>query len=137
MPCRLPNLDCRYDMSNCSSITQGQYCEVKCVAPFAGKPSTAVCPPGTDMQSPEELLVTLPYCDLEGCPDPDPIPLGYRRVGEIFTCTDGFVGQAVMQCSETQACQYVLSLSGCTNATDLAISFAQLTQAPSQQDFVP
>ena len=98
--------------------------EVKCVAPFAGKPSTAVCPPGTDMQSPEddeisfftslkrwispdlsftriatschasmlrqELLVTLPYCDLEGCPDPDPIPLGYRRVGEIFTCTDGF-----------------------------------------------
>ena len=39
----------------------------------------------------QELLVTLPYCDLEGCPDPDPIPLGYRRVGEIFTCTDGFV----------------------------------------------
>ena len=28
--------------------------EVKCVAPFAGKPSTAVCPPGTDMQSPED-----------------------------------------------------------------------------------
>lgn len=28
--------------------------EVKCVAPFAGKPSTAVCPPGADMQSPED-----------------------------------------------------------------------------------
>ena len=38
----------------------------------------------------QELLVTLPYCDLEVCPDPDPIPRGYQRVGETFTCTDGF-----------------------------------------------
>ena len=28
---------------------------------------------------------------LQGCPDPDPIPPGYKRVGESFTCVDGFV----------------------------------------------
>ena len=30
--------------------------------------------------------------DCQVCPDPDPIPVGYQRVGEIFTCTEGFVG---------------------------------------------
>ncbi|CAL1145512.1 unnamed protein product [Cladocopium goreaui] len=144
-PCSLPALGCRYDVSNCSAITPGEYCEVKCAAPFAGTPSRAVCAPvhssegrpGGPSSPPEELLLTLPYCDLEGCPDPDPIPVGYQRVGEIFTCTEGFVGQAIMQCRETQPCEHVLTLSGCTNATEIAISLAQLIEAPSQRDFSP
>eukprot|EP00913_Durusdinium_trenchii_P025382 g23828.t1 len=129
-PCHLPDLDCRYDLSNCS-ILPGESCEVRCSPPFAGKPKTALYL----VRRNQDLLLTLPYCDLEGCPDPDPIPPGYKRVGESFTCVDGFVGQAITQCRESAACKYTLSLSGCTNATEMFVSLTQLREAPAQRDF--
>ncbi|CAE7501944.1 unnamed protein product, partial [Symbiodinium sp. CCMP2456] len=65
---------------------------IRCRPPYIGVPQLAICAPGNEtakLQS-EELRFTRPYCDLEVCPDPDPLPPGYERVGEGFRCLPGF-----------------------------------------------
>lgn len=138
-PCQLPNLDCRYDLSNCTGTVPGEHCEIRCRAPYIGVPQLAICAPGNEtakLQS-EELRFTRPYCDLEVCPDPDPLPPGYERVGEGFRCLPGFAGSPVWFCSDLGNCQHRLQLRGCSNSTDISIMITQLSEAPSQGGFAP
>ncbi|OLQ07706.1 hypothetical protein AK812_SmicGene8874 [Symbiodinium microadriaticum] len=102
----------------------------QCLESIARKTShpAEICAPGNEtakLQS-EELRFTRPYCDLEVCPDPDPLPPGYERVGEGFRCLPGFAVASAP--GDLGNCQHRLQLRGCSNSTDISIMITQLSE---------
>eukprot|EP00931_Biecheleriopsis_adriatica_P054864 TRINITY_DN32329_c0_g1_i1.p1 TRINITY_DN32329_c0_g1~~TRINITY_DN32329_c0_g1_i1.p1 ORF type:complete len:2934 (+),score=344.49 TRINITY_DN32329_c0_g1_i1:623-8803(+) len=138
-PCSLPDLDeCRYDLSSCKSIKPGQYCEVNCRLPYVGEATTAVCVPGNSSTEfvVEDLMFTRPYCDLERCPDPVPLPAGYKRRGDTYECMDSYNGKAVAYCKRLPNCKHEMVLSGCTLIEGIQQGFATLAAVQSWQSEV-
>ena len=114
--CSTPRLSakdaCRYNFTDCEDTPSGGFCEIQCAEPFFGVPGKAFCRP--DNTEPiTELTWAEPLCRLR-CPDPDPIPAGFKRVGSCgWECADGYEGKPVVECDVDENCQPQLSLSGC------------------------
>lgn len=111
-PSVLPRERCRFDLSDCAAATPGTSCQVRCRAPFTGRPNVAVCPPDGD----GTLRWSPPRCDMEHCPAPEPTPAGYRRgaADGSWRCDAGYVGAAVAYCRlDISKCTATLQLSGC------------------------
>lgn len=108
---------CQYDLSECDKgLDVGESCQVHCQAPASGTAVNFSCPeentipsrwpiPATDeglitdtSLSQAEYLLHLPQCTApEWCPDPNPLPSGYSRIGneggEVagnYQCAAGF-----------------------------------------------
>lgn len=112
-PCVEPYLEsCLYDFSDCVYVLPGENCEVACRSPYFGAPASASCP--SDNEDPiGGLLWQGPQCNLV-CPEPVPIPNGYKKVGGVWRCADGYVGEPLAECNAREAdCVADLSLSGC------------------------
>eukprot|EP00913_Durusdinium_trenchii_P016479 g15490.t1 len=86
---------CKYDTSQCGSVTPGAECQLKCRKPYSGLGVFATCPDdNTDPEQEVILLGSFLDCD---CPDPaaEFIPAGYvKREGE-WVCGPGFAGTAL------------------------------------------
>ncbi|CAE8618471.1 unnamed protein product, partial [Polarella glacialis] len=119
IPCEVGYFDpCVVNSSDCSSVEPGASCELMCLEPFLGNSSVASC--SIDNLLPSGLEVTLAepgsqrVAGLCSCPDPDPRPSGYVKDGLDWTCSVGYIGVAVVQCTPTPGnCSVETVLSGC------------------------
>ncbi|CAE7625023.1 unnamed protein product [Symbiodinium microadriaticum] len=114
--CSSPRLSardaCRFNFTDCEDTPAGGFCEIQCAEPFFGLPGKAFCRPDTTDPS-TELTWAEPLCHLR-CPDPDPIPAGFQRVGSCgWECAEGYEGKPIADCDVDEFCQPRLILSGC------------------------
>lgn len=124
--CRGPELDpCIYDVSECSGISQGRSCRIRCKVPYLGASREALCPFSGSSAREENLSFTLPTClaaleqDQVSCPNPSEIPTGYRQLQETgeWVCGPGYYGQALRECTllrVADSCLLQAVFSGCS-----------------------
>eukprot|EP00434_Breviolum_minutum_P044217 symbB.v1.2.039470.t1/scaffold6584.1/size27574/1 len=114
-PCVAPSLDlCKYDVSDCLSVSPGATCVIACAGNYAGKPMEARCPPGNVLEN--GLIFKAPRCVAEDidCPLPAVLPQGYKLNGKDLVCEDDYIGSFVSRrCGHDSACNKVLELTGC------------------------
>ncbi|CAK9064271.1 unnamed protein product, partial [Durusdinium trenchii] len=116
VPCLAPSLTgldrCTYDVSACTSVAPGDFCEVHCRSPFAGSKTEAYCPHGNT--DPAGLAWTRPPCGLDSCDEPGTVPAGYRRQGtDGWECAQSYTGFAEKVCETTESCEIRAVLQGC------------------------
>ncbi|CAK9057254.1 unnamed protein product [Durusdinium trenchii] len=116
VPCLAPSLTgldrCTYDVSACTSVAPGDFCEVHCRSPFAGSKTEAYCPHGNT--DPAGLVWTRPPCGLDSCDEPGTVPAGYRRQGTAgWECAQSYTGFAEKVCETTESCEIRAVLQGC------------------------
>ena len=114
--CSTPRLSprdaCRYNFTDCEDTPAGSFCEIQCAEPFFGLPGKAFCRPD-NIDPSFELTWAEPHCRLR-CPDPDPIPPGFKRVGSCgWECDVGYEGKPIVDCDVDDDCQPRLNLTGC------------------------
>lgn len=106
-PCVIPQGidECMYDFTSCGYVASGTICEVRCRTPYFGASTIARCPANnTQHQPPLELTWTPPNCSFQECPDPDPLPEGYVRVGsDGLRCAKGYLGSPRRICHTDKA----------------------------------
>eukprot|EP00913_Durusdinium_trenchii_P021631 g20326.t1 len=103
---------CREDVSACTSVAPGDFCEVHCRSPFAGSKTEAYCPHGNT--DPAGLAWTRPPCGLDSCDEPGTVPAGYRRQGTAgWECAQSYTGFAEKVCETTESCEIRAVLQGC------------------------
>eukprot|EP00928_Gymnodinium_smaydae_P069471 TRINITY_DN5296_c0_g1_i2.p1 TRINITY_DN5296_c0_g1~~TRINITY_DN5296_c0_g1_i2.p1 ORF type:complete len:2437 (+),score=447.74 TRINITY_DN5296_c0_g1_i2:1023-7313(+) len=121
-PCALPTLTvqtdrCMYDFTACGDqLPPGGSCQASCRAPYEDmNMSMVTCPVGnTIFGAPATAWLE---CGLT-CPQPDPLPVGYRT-GQ-WRCADGYGGRASVTCGydnmteEGRNCSSTVRLSGCS-----------------------
>eukprot|EP00933_Yihiella_yeosuensis_P016822 TRINITY_DN14227_c1_g1_i2.p1 TRINITY_DN14227_c1_g1~~TRINITY_DN14227_c1_g1_i2.p1 ORF type:complete len:845 (+),score=91.09 TRINITY_DN14227_c1_g1_i2:162-2696(+) len=107
-PCKLPKLpadaECMFHLAPCRNVASGSSCELKCKAPYVGKPGKLTCPPANTNEN-TTLQGEVPHC---GCGEPLPVPFGYNRTDHTskmttevrveYSCMAGFVGKAEKLC---------------------------------------
>jgi len=113
-PLSVSSLDvCRFNVSACSAVSPGRYCDVKCKAPYMGQPAQAVCPPD-NIDPTFQPIWARPACS-PTCPDPNPAPEGYVKTANCgWQCAIGYAGTARADCVVNSTCVASLSLSGCS-----------------------
>lgn len=123
--CRGPELDpCIYDVSECSRVSQGGSCRIRCKVPYLGASREAVCPFSGNSGFEENLTFLVPSCvaaleqDQVSCPNPPEIPKAYRQLQETgdWVCAPGFHGTALRECTVIrmgEACLLQAVFSGC------------------------
>eukprot|EP00442_Polarella_glacialis_P037607 CAMPEP_0115065930 /NCGR_PEP_ID=MMETSP0227-20121206/10528_1 /TAXON_ID=89957 /ORGANISM="Polarella glacialis, Strain CCMP 1383" /LENGTH=189 /DNA_ID=CAMNT_0002451781 /DNA_START=81 /DNA_END=646 /DNA_ORIENTATION=- len=100
--CKQLQLDqCRYDVSECASLSQGSSCRIRCRQPYVGASSEAICP-SSGIDSDGQLQFTLPECvaflsDQLSCDNQLEIPKGYMQLASSgeWVCSPGYAGQAI------------------------------------------
>ncbi|CAK0824065.1 unnamed protein product [Prorocentrum cordatum] len=109
--CTAPEVDgCALDTSQCTDVAPGATCRLACRWPYLGLPTFATCPSDNwEAGKVVELDTRLPYCF---CPDPVASP-GYVQAASGWACDEGYVGEAVKQCVESETCSVEIRLSGC------------------------
>eukprot|EP00435_Cladocopium_sp_Y103_P004779 s293_g1.t1 len=126
---RGPELDpCIYDVSECSGVSQGGSCRIRCKVPYLGASREAVCPFSGNSGVEENLTFKLPTCvaaleqDQVSCPNPPEIPMAYQQLQETgdWVCAPGFHGTALRECTVIrmgEACLLQAAFSGCAALT--------------------
>jgi len=119
-----PELACKFNASSCTGVLPGDYCEVKCQAPYAENATSAYCPAtNTDMRQPP--LYEDIECGLD-CPNPDVAPPGYFLNGTDWACAEGYEGEPITFCGvDPEDCAPRLQVSGC-----LEIVACELPEVP-------
>eukprot|EP00930_Biecheleria_cincta_P042236 TRINITY_DN29055_c0_g1_i1.p1 TRINITY_DN29055_c0_g1~~TRINITY_DN29055_c0_g1_i1.p1 ORF type:complete len:1012 (-),score=52.08 TRINITY_DN29055_c0_g1_i1:326-3154(-) len=104
-PPKLGSYDrCRHNFMDCfnKSILPGTSCTGKCKSPYVGADFAATCPAGNTRPQ-GDLVFNASSCDLF-CDDPDPLPAGYVKVGNGWTCAAGYLGTPYMTCTLRPNC---------------------------------
>lgn len=127
--CRGPEVDpCIYDVSECSRVSQGGSCRIRCKVPYLGASREAVCPFSGNSGIEENLTFKVPSCvaaleqDQVSCPNPPEIPMAYQQLQETgdWVCAPGFHGTALRECTVIrmgEACLLQAVFSGCAALT--------------------
>eukprot|EP00931_Biecheleriopsis_adriatica_P067580 TRINITY_DN416_c0_g1_i1.p1 TRINITY_DN416_c0_g1~~TRINITY_DN416_c0_g1_i1.p1 ORF type:complete len:4227 (+),score=663.16 TRINITY_DN416_c0_g1_i1:71-12751(+) len=124
--CRQPtHLDpCRYDVSQCRGISQGQFCRIRCKSPYVGASTVANCENTGQVGAEANLSYVLPECtpllqqERISCPNPAQIPPGYEQVRETgeWVCSKGYYGKASRTCAmqtDGGKCTLLALFEGC------------------------
>eukprot|EP00439_Symbiodinium_sp_Y106_P081146 s906_g20.t1 len=100
VPCLTPDPrafdQCQFNFTGCDQLTPGSTCNVSCRDPYVGNSTVASCKE-LNVDPLEPLQFERPSCALL-CPEPDPVPEGYIRGSDSWTCAPGYTGVASASC---------------------------------------
>eukprot|EP00928_Gymnodinium_smaydae_P011080 TRINITY_DN14139_c0_g1_i1.p1 TRINITY_DN14139_c0_g1~~TRINITY_DN14139_c0_g1_i1.p1 ORF type:complete len:2980 (-),score=351.33 TRINITY_DN14139_c0_g1_i1:81-9020(-) len=134
-PCVAPQVDkCQMNVSTCEGLAPGGMCEISCLPPYVGEPSSGTCP-GDNTDATQAVLFSPPACRLVCSPATlewieEPLsPLtgsqdvaarvqqwdnaGYVESASGWQCKSGFVGEAYENCTINENCVASSFLTGC------------------------
>eukprot|EP00929_Paragymnodinium_shiwhaense_P074578 TRINITY_DN38177_c0_g1_i1.p1 TRINITY_DN38177_c0_g1~~TRINITY_DN38177_c0_g1_i1.p1 ORF type:complete len:3802 (+),score=435.99 TRINITY_DN38177_c0_g1_i1:883-11406(+) len=74
--------DCMFDVSDCSDLAAGDYCEVKCKWPYRGTVTKAQCHPENTVEGTPAVWLeqSQAACYVAVCPDAEEDPKGYMKI---------------------------------------------------------